>query len=110
SDVPWAMIFPDGGNIPRHPSQLYEAFLEGPVLFLILWIMKDRLKHEGMVVSLFLILYGIFRFIAEFFREPDPQLGLLIGFLSMGQILSGTMIIIGVVLFGILRGRIKADT
>ena len=110
SDVPWAMIFPDGGNIPRHPSQLYEAFLEGPVLFLILWIMKDRLKHEGMVVSLFLILYGIFRFIAEFFREPDPQLGLLIGSLSMGQILSGTMIIIGVVLFGILRGRIKADT
>jgi phosphatidylglycerol:prolipoprotein diacylglycerol transferase len=107
SDAPWAMIFPDGGNIPRHPSQLYEAFLEGPVLFAILWIMKDRVKHEGMVVSLFLVLYGVFRFIVEFFREPDPQLGLLVGPFSMGQMLSGAMIIVGSALLLVIKKREK---
>jgi phosphatidylglycerol:prolipoprotein diacylglycerol transferase len=110
SNVPWAMIFPNGGNVPRHPSQLYEAFLEGPVLFALLWITKDRLKHEGGVVGLFLILYGAFRFIVEFFREPDPQLGLLIGPFSMGQILSSTMIIIGIILLFVLKGRVKDNT
>ena len=99
------MIFPDGGNIPRHPSQLYEAILEGPVLFIILWIMKDRFKHEGMVVGLFLTLYGAFRFIVEFFREPDPQLGLFMGFISMGQMLSGAMIIIGSILMSTVKKR-----
>lgn len=105
TDVPWAMIFPGGGDLPRHPSQLYEAFFEGPVLFAILWIMKDKVKNDGVIVGLFLILYGIIRFIIEFFREPDPQVGLVFGSFSMGQILSGSMIVAGVVLLGIIRSR-----
>jgi len=95
TDVPWAMIFPAGGNVPRHPSQLYEAFFEGPVLFAILWFMKDRFRHDGMVVGLFLVLYGIIRFIIEFFREPDAHLGFVLGPFSMGQVLSSAMIVAG---------------
>lgn len=95
SSLPWAMIFPDAGVIPRHPSQLYEAFFEGLCLFLILWFYKDRKKHEGDVFSVFLILYGIFRIFCEFFREPDAQIGYIFGFLTMGQILSFIMICLG---------------
>lgn len=98
ANVPWAMIFPAGGDVPRHPSQLYEAFFEGLLLFLILWFYKDRKKREGDVLAMFLILYGIFRIFCEFFREPDVQLGYFLGFLSMGQILSTGMIVIGVLL------------
>lgn len=98
STVPWAMIFPEGGDVPRHPSQLYEAFLEGLLLFVILWIYKDRKKRDGDVLALFLILYGAFRIICEFFREPDAQLGYLFGFVSMGQVLSGAMALLGVAL------------
>ncbi|MCX5799747.1 MAG: prolipoprotein diacylglyceryl transferase, partial [Proteobacteria bacterium] len=68
SNVPWAMIFPQGGGIPRHPSQLYEVFFEGLLLFIILWIYKDRKKRDGDVFALFLILYGLFRIFCEFFR------------------------------------------
>ncbi len=96
--VPWAMIFPEGGNVPRHPSQLYEALLEGLVLFIVLWFYKDRKKREGEMFALFLILYAVFRIFCEFFREPDVQLGYLFGVLTMGQILSITMLIIGLVL------------
>lgn len=95
SDVPWAMIFPQGGPLPRHPSQLYEAFLEGLVLFGVLWAYKDIKKRDGDVLALFLILYGCFRIFCEIFREPDVQVGYLFGILSMGQILSILMIIIG---------------
>jgi phosphatidylglycerol---prolipoprotein diacylglyceryl transferase len=95
SNVPWAMIFPQGGGMPRHPSQLYEVFFEGLLLFIILWIYKDRKKRDGDVFALFLILYGLFRIFCEFFREPDLQLGYIFGMLSMGQILSGCMIAIG---------------
>ena len=95
TDLPWAMVFPGGGPAPRHPSQLYEAFLEGLVLFVILWIYKDRKKREGDVFALFLILYGCFRIICEIFREPDVQVGYILGILSMGQILSLVMIAIG---------------
>jgi phosphatidylglycerol---prolipoprotein diacylglyceryl transferase len=92
TDVPWAMIFPHGGDIPRHPSQLYQAALEGMVLFLILWLLRKKDFKDGMMVVFFLLFYGIFRFFAEFFREPDPQLGLLLGqTFSMGQILSFCM-------------------
>ncbi len=92
SSVPWAMVFPEGGPLPRHPSQLYEAGLEGLVLFLILWKLKDfDLKPGGMVCA-FLAFYGVFRFVVEFFREPDPHLGLLLGFMSMGQILCLSMV------------------
>jgi phosphatidylglycerol:prolipoprotein diacylglycerol transferase len=98
ASVPWAMVFPDGGPLPRHPSQLYEMFFEGILLFFILWIYKDRKKREGNVFSLFLILYGLFRIFCELFRQPDSQLGYFFGLLSMGQILSFCMIATGIVL------------
>ncbi|MEC4675569.1 MAG: prolipoprotein diacylglyceryl transferase [Nitrospirota bacterium] len=103
SDLPWAMIFPSGGDIPRHPSQLYEAFFEGIVIFTVLWIVKDRFRREGSVTALFLILYGVARFFIEFFREPDPQLGFVIGPFSMGQVLCGAMILAGSILLIINR-------
>ena len=96
--IPWAMVFPEGGSSPRHPSQIYEMFFEGVLLFIILWIYKDRKKREGDVFALFLILYGLFRIFCELFREPDSQLGYFLGLFSMGQILSLCMIMIGVVL------------
>ena len=96
--VPWAMVFPQGGNVARHPSQLYEAFLEGLLLFVILWIYKDRKKRSGDVLAVFLILYGAFRIFCEFFREPDLQLGYIVGWFSMGQILSIIMIVVGLAL------------
>ncbi len=98
TNVPWAMIFPQGGNIPRHPSELYEFFFEGVVLFVILWILKDRIKRSGMLLAAFLILYGIFRFTLEFFRQPDPQLGFVAGPFTMGQVLSSVMVLAGIAL------------
>ena len=98
TSVPWAMVFPEGGPSPRHPSQLYEMFFEGILLFCILWIYKDKKKRDGDVFALFLILYGLFRIFCELFREPDSQLGYIFSLLSMGQILSLCMIAIGVVL------------
>jgi len=86
SDVPWAMIFPAGGPVPRHPTQLYESFAEGLLLFLILWFLRKKSFRDGMMVVFFLLFYGIFRFIIEFFKEPDPQLGYLLE-MTMGQIL-----------------------
>jgi phosphatidylglycerol:prolipoprotein diacylglycerol transferase len=74
SDVPWAMAFPGGGSLPRHPSQLYEFFLEGVFFFIILWTAKDRGFRTGVLTSLFFILYGLFRFFVEFLREPDPRI------------------------------------
>jgi len=96
TDVPWAMVFPAGGPFPRHPSELYEFFLEGVVLFTILWMLKDRIRTAGVLTSLFVTLYGVFRFTVEFFREPDPQLGFVLGPFTMGQILSATMVLTGV--------------
>ena len=96
SDVPWAMIFPYAGVLPRHPSQLYEFFLEGVVLFTILWTYTLKRRPRMATSGMFLLFYGIFRFIIEFFREPDAHLGhLAFGFMTMGQILSLPMIIIG---------------
>jgi phosphatidylglycerol:prolipoprotein diacylglycerol transferase len=91
SNVPWAMIFPAGGPVPRHPTQLYEAFAEGVVLFAVLWILRKRPFRDGTMVVFFLLFYGILRFIIEFFKEPDPQLGYILG-LTMGQILCLGMI------------------
>ena len=89
------MVFPTGGPLARHPSQLYEAFFEGLVLFVILlWFIK-RPRPAGSVSGLFLLGYGIFRFCIEYFRQPDAQLGLFADFISMGQILSLPMIIGG---------------
>ncbi|CAM2763541.1 prolipoprotein diacylglyceryl transferase [Vibrio ordalii] len=95
TDVPWAIIFPNGGPLPRHPSQLYEFFLEGIVLFIILNLFIRKNRPIGSVSGLFLIGYGTFRFLVEYVREPDAQLGLFAGYISMGQILSLPMIIVG---------------
>ncbi|MFP3869894.1 MAG: prolipoprotein diacylglyceryl transferase [Syntrophobacteria bacterium] len=105
SSLPWAMVFPTGGPVPRHPSQLYEAALEGVVLFGILWSLRNRPFRPGTMVCLFLGGYGIFRFIVEFFRQPDPQVGLLWGLLSMGQLLCMVMIIAAVVLRMVLSRK-----
>ncbi len=95
--MPWGMVFPDGGNVPRHPSQLYEFFLEGVLSFLILWFFSNKSKPLGAVSGLFLLCYGVFRFSVEFFREPDAQIGFVaFGWLSKGQLLSLPMIIIGI--------------
>jgi len=93
TNVPWAMVFPNSDGLSRHPSQLYEAFFEGLVLFVILWKLRKKDYPDGHMVLYFMLLYGIFRFFLEFFRQPDPQIGLLFGIFSMGQILCMAMII-----------------
>jgi phosphatidylglycerol:prolipoprotein diacylglycerol transferase len=108
SHVPWAMIFPKGGPLPRHPSQLYESALEGGVLFLILWFMKERKLPPGGLLSVFLSSYGGFRFFLEFFREPDIQLGFIFGPFTMGQVLSSFMTAGGILLFFYLK-KISGD-
>ncbi len=101
------MVFPLGGSLPRHPSQLYEATLEGIALFVILWSLRKRPWQgrwpHGSMLSLFLIGYGIFRIIVENFRQPDAQLGFLFAQLTMGQLLSSFMIAAGILLWGWLR-------
>ncbi len=96
TNVPWAMVFPNSDGLPRHPSQLYEALFEGLVLFIILWKLRKKDFPDGYLVVFFLLFYGIFRFFLEFFREPDPQIGFIFGFLSMGQILCLCMVIFGI--------------
>ncbi|UFS69674.1 prolipoprotein diacylglyceryl transferase [Geomonas sp. RF6] len=95
TDVPWGMVFPGGGEVPRHPSQLYEALLEGVLMFVILFAVSRKVRQDGVVFWGFICLYGLFRFCLEFFREPDAQLGFLMGGLSMGQLLSLPMFLIG---------------
>ena len=101
TDVPWSFIFPESDGLPRHPSQLYEAALEGVALFIILAIaiVKFRaLSKAGLLSGLFLLFYSIFRIFVEFFREPDIQIGLLAGAFTMGQILCVPMLIAGIFL------------
>jgi phosphatidylglycerol---prolipoprotein diacylglyceryl transferase len=100
--LPWAMIFPNGGPLPRHPSQLYEAGLEGIVLFAILAVMirLGALKRPGLILGSFMAIYGLARIAGEHFREPDPQLGFLWGGLTMGMLLSMPMVIAGAILIG----------
>ena len=101
SDVPWSVIFIKVDNLSRHPSQLYEATLEGLILFLILiyFINKDYLNKPGLISGLFLIFYSLFRFFIEFFRVPDEQIGYLILNLTMGQIISLVFASIGITIF-----------
>ena len=101
TDIPWAVTFIQVDNLSRHPSQLYEAILEGIILFIILMYFKnkDYLKKPGLISGLFLIFYSIFRFFIEFVRVPDEQLGHLIFELSMGQIISLIFFVIGIILF-----------
>ncbi|WP_174482514.1 prolipoprotein diacylglyceryl transferase [methanotrophic endosymbiont of Bathymodiolus puteoserpentis (Logatchev)] len=102
TDVYWAFVFPGGGPLARHPSQLYEAALEGVALFLILWVYSSKPRPAMAVSGLFALFYGLFRFIVEFYRVPDAHLGYLaLDWLTMGQILSIPLIVIGVVLLGL---------
>jgi phosphatidylglycerol---prolipoprotein diacylglyceryl transferase len=95
--LPWAMIFPQSGSMaPRHPSQVYQFLLEGLLLFIILWLYARKERKPGQVAAAFLIGYGVLRFIAEYFREPDSFLGLLSLGLSMGQWLCIPMIVFGI--------------
>lgn len=96
--VPWGMIYPDAGPLPRHPSEIYEFLMEGVLLFLILWFFSKKPRPRFAVSALFLLCYGSFRFFCEFFRQPDPQYGYLIwGWVTMGQILSFPMILAGII-------------
>ena len=100
SNVPWAVTFIKIDNFSRHPSQLYEAFLEGIILFIILIHSKNKYRDKpGVISSLFLIFYSIFRFIIEFFRTPDEHLGDIIFTLSMGQVISLLFLLAGIILF-----------
>jgi phosphatidylglycerol:prolipoprotein diacylglycerol transferase len=107
TDLPWGMVFPGGGPLPRHPSQLYQAFLEGFVLFVILWSvhkkpwLKNRYWPHGSVIAMFLIGYGCLRIVVEYFREPDQQIGYLFGFITMGQLLSAFMVVSGLLIWKI---------
>jgi len=107
-NVPWAMIFPAGGPIPRHPTQLYESFAEGLLLFIIMWSLRKKPFKDGMMVGFFLIFYGILRFIIEFFKEPDPQIGFLLTYFTMGQVLCIAQIAAGVVLIFYLNRKATA--
>lgn len=97
ADLPWAMVFPGGGPLPRHPSQLYELLLEGVLLFLVLWLLRRVVRRDGLLTAAFLLCYGSFRIIAEFFREPDQQLGFILGPFTMGQLLSAAMLPAGII-------------
>jgi len=95
TDVPWGVVFPGAGPDPRHPSQLYEAFLEGLVLFSLLWLFNKAKPRAGLTFFSFFVFYGTFRFFVEFFRQPDAHLGFLWGGATMGQLLSLPMIFFG---------------
>ena len=101
TDMPWSVIFVEVDNLSRHPSQLYEAILEGIILFLILiyFMNKGYLKKPGLISGMFLIFYSLFRFFVEFFRVPDEQIGYLFLNLTMGQIISLVFASIGITLF-----------
>ncbi|MCI5149662.1 MAG: prolipoprotein diacylglyceryl transferase [Candidatus Electrothrix sp. MAN1_4] len=117
TEVPWGMVFPHGGALPRHPSQLYEAVLEGAVLFIILWSLKGRpwqigqdgrqMKNwpHGSIAALFAIFYGVFRYTVEFVREPDAHLGTVFLGMTMGQILSVALVGLGISLWAFRRKK-----
>lgn len=123
-DVPWAFVFPHAGPVPRHPSQLYEAFAEGIVLFVVLGIAAQKFgfRRPGLIGGLFVLGYALARIVCEFFREPDPQLGFLFGSsvdglaggITMGMLLSIPMALVGAVAIwlaarGVTRPRVSAD-
>jgi len=106
SDVSWAMIFPQAPDLsPRHPSQLYELLLEGVVMFAVLWLVSRKPRPRYLISGLFALMYGCFRFAVEFVRVPDPQLGYLFGtgWVTMGQMQSLPLIVVGLVLLAMSR-------
>ncbi len=108
TDVPWAMVFPNGGDLPRHPSQLYEFLLEGVVLFILLWWFSSKPRPRCAISGVFALGYGIARFTCEFFRQPDIQKGFIaFDWLTMGQLLCIPMILVGI---GLLYVAYRANT
>ena len=109
TEMPWAVIFPSVDQLGRHPSQLYQAALEGLLLFIILWIFTSKSRPVGAACSLFVLLYGLFRFLVEFVREPDYHLGYIaFDWMTMGQLLTLPMIAVGVLVFWLAcRGAFK---
>ncbi|HOJ13334.1 MAG TPA: prolipoprotein diacylglyceryl transferase, partial [Deltaproteobacteria bacterium] len=106
TDAPWGMVFPSGGPVARHPSQLYEAFGEGLLLFVILYLAARKVSTHGVVFGIFLACYGAVRFVLEFFREPDPQIGFVLLTLTMGQVLCLAMVALGLFTVGVsLKSR-----
>lgn len=108
STVPWAVNFPQGGGLPRHPSQLYEAFLEGIVLFAILYLISQRenlRRAHGLRFGVFIAGYSVCRFLVEFVREPDPQIGLLFEYFTLGQLLCLPMAAAGLILVHYARNK-----
>jgi phosphatidylglycerol:prolipoprotein diacylglycerol transferase len=104
--APWGMVFPHGGPLPRHPSQLYEFFFEGIVMFALLWMYSSKPRPRWAVSGLFLLLYGCFRLGIEFFREPDAQIGYLaFGWLTEGQLLSLPMAVLGIIMLAFAYRR-----
>lgn len=96
--MPWGMVYPNAGPLPRHPSEIYEFLLEGIALFIILWIFSSKPRPRFAISALFLLGYGCFRFFGELFRQPDPQYGYFLwGWVTMGQILSFPMIVAGII-------------
>lgn len=114
TDSPLGMVFPGGGPLPRHPSQIYEAFLEGVVLFILLWSLRKRPWENranwphGAICALFFVGYGIVRIIVENFREPDLQIGFIYKTITMGQLLSGAMIAAGSIMWFLCHKRIQS--
>ena len=113
TDVPWGIIYPNGGPLPRHPSEFYEAGMEGLILFTVLALLVHRsrlARHPGALVGVFITGYGIARIIGECFRQPDPQLGYLFDGITMGQVLSAPMVLagIGVLVWALRRAPAKA--
>ena len=108
TDVPWGMYFPlDPQKSLRHPSQLYEALFEGIVLFALLWLIRKKKRFDGFLLGVYICGYGFVRFFIEFFREPDYQLGFVLGPLSMGQVLCLLMMMAGITILLCRRGAIK---
>lgn len=103
TDAPWGMVFPGAGPMPRHPSQLYEAVLEGLVIFMVLWLLARKKRPAGFHLGMLLVLYAVFRTFVEFFREPDVQLGFVLGPFTMGQLLTVPILAAGIWL--LLRAR-----
>ena len=111
TDVPWAIVFPGAGPLPRHPSQLYDAALEGLVLLIVLAVLirAGALRRPGTIIGVFAIGYGAARFFCEFFREPDVQLGFLWGGLTMGMLLSLPLMLAGIVFLWAARRATPAQ-
>lgn len=107
--LPWAMVFRGAGELPRHPSQVYQFLMEGLLLFVLLWLYARRPRATGQVSGAFLLGYGVFRFIAEFFREPDAHLGLLSLGMSLGQWLCVPMVVGGIALWAWAGRRAQAS-